>query len=148
MNMEEYYELFRYLIEQQHLRQDDIAFVENISQWCREHDIPEPDEEKPLKLVSEDGLGRKMLVKESVSEEIIDERIQAVRIRNQVVNAAFSKADKLDTAHKKLAFIFLDEFAYSLPEVDDDLLADNWAFEEMERLGYFKSENEKGLKKA
>src|SRR5512135_1177962 len=140
MNLKEYYELFRYLIEQQHLRQDDLAFIEDISVWCKEHDIPEPDKEKPLKLISEDGQGRKMLIKESVPEETIDERINAVRIRNQVVNAAFSKADMLDTVHKKLAFLFLDEFAYSLPEVDDDLLADNWAFQEMERLGYFKIE--------
>lgn len=148
MNMKEYYELFRYLIEQRRLRQDDIAFVEDISVWCREHDIPEQDKEKPLKLISEDGRGRKMLIKENVPEEVIDERINAVRIRNQLVNAAFSKADMLDTIHKKLAFLFLDEFAYGLPEVDDDLLADNWAFEEMERLGYFKTENEKGLKQA
>jgi hypothetical protein len=148
MVLKEYFELFRYLIEQRHLRQDDIAFVENISDWCKEHDIPEPDKEKPLKLISEDGRGRKMLIKESVPEEIIDERIHAVRIRNQVVNVAFSKADMLDTVHKKLAFLFLDEFAYSLPEVDDDLLADNWAFQEIERLGHFNGENEKGLKQA
>ena len=139
MNMREYFELFRYLMEQQRLRQDDIAFVENIAEWCREHDIPERDSEKPMKLVSEDGQGRKMLIKENFPAEIIDERINAVRIRNQVVNAAFSKADMLDTPQRKLAFLFLDEFAYSLPEIDDDLLADNWAFDEMERLGYFKN---------
>jgi hypothetical protein len=139
MNTREYYELFRYLMEQQRLRQDDITFVEDISDWCRAHDIPEPDSEKPLKLISEDGQGRKMLIKENVSEEIIDKRINAVGIRNQVVNAAFNKADMLDTPQRKLAFLFLDEFSYSLPEVDDDLLADKWAFEEMERLGYFKT---------
>jgi hypothetical protein len=139
MNMSEYFELFRYLIEQQHLGQDDIAFVNDIADWCGKHDIPEPDSQKPLKLISEDGQGRTMLIRENVPEEVIDERIHAVRIRNQVVNAAFSKADMLDTVHKKLAFLFLDEFAYSLPEIDDDLLADKWAFEEMERLGYFKT---------
>jgi hypothetical protein len=138
MDMREQYELFRYLIEQQRLRQDDIAFVENIAEWCREHDLPEPDSERPMKLISEDGQERKMLIKENITEGIIDERINAVRIRNQVVNAAFSKADMLDTPQRKLAFLFLDEFACSLPEIDDDLLADNWAFEEMERLGYFK----------
>jgi hypothetical protein len=138
MNLREYFEVFRYLMEQQRLRQKDITFVENIAEWCREHDTPEPDSDKPMKLISEDGQERKMLIKENVPEGIIDERINAVRIRDQVTNAASSKVDMLDSPQRKLAFLFLNEFAYSLPEIDDDLLADNWAFNEMERLGYFK----------
>lgn len=146
MNAREYYELFRYLMEQRCLRQEDIVFVENISEWCREQGISEPDKDKPLKLLMKNGQGCKMLVKEDLPDKVIDERIRAVNIRNQVTNVVSSKAEMLDTPHRKLAFLFLSEYAYSLPEVADDLLADKWAFEEMERLGYFKSENEKGLK--
>ena len=62
-----------------------------------------------------------------------------MRIRDQVTDVASSRADLLDSLQRKLAFLFLNEYAYSLPEVKDDLLADEWAFNEMERLGYFKT---------
>jgi hypothetical protein len=44
----------------------------------------------------------------------------------------------LDTDKKKLAYLFLSEYATSLPDLQDELLADNWVFGELERLGYFK----------
>lgn len=139
MNMREYFELFRYLMEQNCLRSEDIVFVDNISAWCKEHGVPEPDKDKPIKLIMKNGQGCKMLVREDLPDSVIDERIRAVRIRNQVTNVASSMTDKLDTPQRRLAFLFLNEYAYSLPEVADDLLADKWAFEQMERLGYFKT---------
>ena len=139
MNLRENFELFRYLMEKQCLKQEDIVFVDNIADWCKERGIPEPDKEKPLKLILRDGQGCKLLVREDVPDETIDERIRAVRIRNQVTNVASSKADLLASPQRKLAFLFLNEYAYSLPDVKDDLLADEWAFNEMERLGYFKT---------
>ncbi len=146
MNTREYYELFRYLMEQRCLRPEDIIFTENIADWCKRQDIPETDSNRPIKLVMAQGQVCKMLIREDVPDEVIEERIRAVGIRNQITSVSSSKADMLNTPHKKLAFLFLNEYARSIPNVDDELLADNWAFEEMERLGYFKSENEKGLK--
>ncbi len=139
MNTREYFELFRYLMEQQCMLSEDIVFVENISDWCRDHGVPEPDRNKPLKLIMKNGQGCKMLVREDLPDSLLEERIRAVRIRNQIISVASSKADMLDTPQRRLAFLFLNEYAYSLPEVEDDLLADRWAFEQMERLGYFKT---------
>ncbi len=139
MNTREYFELFRYLMEQQCMLSEDIVFVENISDWCRDHGVPEPDRNKPLKLIMKNGQGCKMLVREDLPDSLLEERIRAVRIRNQIISVASSKADMLDTPQRRLAFLFLNEYAYSLPEVGDDLLADRWAFEQMERLGYFKT---------
>jgi hypothetical protein len=68
----------------------------------------------------------------------MDERINALRVRSQLKNVAFDRADLLDSDRKKLAYLFLSEFAFSLPDVQDDFLADDWSFEEMERLGFFK----------
>lgn len=148
MDAREYYELFRYLMEQRCLRPEDILFVENVADWCKRQGISEPDKNKPIKLVMKNRESCKMVVRENIPDEVVEERIRAIGIRNQVTSVASSKADMLDTLHRKLAFLFLNEYAYSLPEVDDDLLADKWAFEEMERLGYFKNKNDKGLKKA
>jgi hypothetical protein len=139
MKTRDYYELFRYLAEQKCLLQEGIVFVDSIPDWCKDHGIPETDGQRPLKLIEKRAGACKMLIKEDVSEEAIDERINAMRIRDQLKNAAFDKVDLLNSVQKKLAFLFLNEYAYSLPEVgDDDILADSWAFEEMDRLGYFK----------
>jgi len=139
MNLRENFELFRYLMEKLCLKQEDIVFVDNIADWCKERGIPEPDKDRPLKLILKDGQGCKLLLREDVPDEAIDERIRAVRIRDQVTDVASSRADLLDSLQRKLAFLFLNEYAYSLPDVKDDLLADEWAFNEMERLGYFKT---------
>jgi hypothetical protein len=139
MRTRDYFELFRYLAEQRCLRQEDILFVDNIVGWCADHGIPETDEQRPMKLIERKAGGCRMLIKEDAQEAVIEERINAMRIRDQLKNAAFDRADLLNSAEKKLAYLFLNEYAYSLPEVgDDDILADTWAFEEMGRLGYFK----------
>ena len=139
MIAKEYVELFRYLMEKYCLLQEDIVFVENISSWCRQHGIQEPDAERPFKLISSEGVGCKMLVRENIPEEVLEERINAMSIRGQVLNVAFDRAEMLNSDHKKLAYLFLVEYASSLPEIgDEELLADDWAFKEMERLGYFR----------
>jgi hypothetical protein len=91
-----------------------------------------------VKLVSKDGSGCRMIVREYIPDEIIQERIDALMIRGQTTNIAVDRADLLDSDRKKLVYLFLSEYATSLPDVQDELLADAWAFEEMERLGFFK----------
>jgi hypothetical protein len=140
MNIREYSELFRYLMEQRCLLPESLVFVEDIVDWCKENGVPETDGEMPFKLVSRNGLGCLMLVKEEVPERVIDERIRAMTIRDQLDNAAVDRGDKLNSIQKKLAYLFLREYAVSLPDVGtDDILADNWTFTEMERLGYFRT---------
>ncbi len=139
MNSREHYELFRYLMEQQCLRQEDMLFVDNIAGWCSQNGIPETDRERPFRLVKTDSEGCTMLIREQLPEKTIEERINAMRIRNQLLNVAFDRGDVLDSADKKLAYLFLSEYALSLPDIQDPLSADDWAFREMERLGYFKT---------
>jgi len=138
MNTREYYELFRYLMQEYCLFPEDIVFVEDIADWCREQGIPETDREMPLKLISKDASGCRMLIREYISDEVMNERINAFRIRSQLKTAAVDRADLLNSDKKKLAYLFLSEYAASLPDIKDELLADNWAFEELERLGFFK----------
>jgi hypothetical protein len=138
MNIRDYYDLFKYLMEQYCLFPADLIYVENIADWCREQGIPETDEERLLKLVAKDGGGCIMVIREYVSDKIMEERINALRIRGQLKSVAFAIADLLNSSEKKLAYLFLSEYATSLPDIQDELLADNWAFDEMERLGFLK----------
>lgn len=135
----DYFELFRYLLEQRCLKQEDLVFVESIRGWCREQGIPESDPARPMRLISREGEGCLMLVRQEIPQQVIEERVRAMAIRWQLTNVAVDRASSLDTIQKKLAFLFLREYAFSLPEVEDDLGADEWAFREMERLGYFKT---------
>ncbi len=81
MNIRDYYDLFKYLMEQYCLFPDDLIYVENIADWCREQGIAETDEERLLKLVAKDGGGCIMVIREYVSDKIMEERINALRIR-------------------------------------------------------------------
>lgn len=141
MYTRDYYELFRYLMEQYCLLQEDLIFVDDIASWCRENGIPEPDKERPFKLVSKDGIGCKMLIRENITDEILEQRINALRVRSQLRNLLVSRADLLNSNKKKLTYLFLSEYATSLPDMGaDDFLIDDWTFEEMERLGFFKEQ--------
>jgi hypothetical protein len=46
------------------------------------------------------------------------------------------RADRLNSPTKKLAFLFLKELSQSDPDlVHDELAADEWVFEQMDRIG-------------
>lgn len=141
MYTRDYNELFRYLMKQCCLLEEDIVFVENIADWWRENGIPEPDKERPFKQILKDGEGCKMLIRENITDEILEQRINALRVRSQLRNVALDRVDLLTSDKKKLAYLFLTEYATSLPDMGaDDFLIDDWAFEEMERLGFFKEQ--------
>jgi hypothetical protein len=141
MNASDYYELFRYLMEKHGLLEENILYVKNIADWCRKYNIPEPDTERPFKLISDEVYGCKMLIREDIPDSVIRERINAMRIRGQLQNVAFDRADMLDTPHRKLAYLFLSEYATSISDINDALSADNWAFAEMEKLGFYQEFN-------
>lgn len=139
MNASEHYELFRYLNSRYCLLDEDIKFVESVADWCRGHGVEEPDPDKPLRLVPNDDSGCTVVIREQIAEKAIDDRIKALSVRSALINVAVDRARMLDSDRKKLAYLFLSEYAMTLPEVaGDELLADNWAFEEMEEMGFFK----------
>lgn len=128
--------LFKDLASLYGLIPENLVFADNIPEWCARKDIPEPDAEKPFKFLSRTA---QMLIRNNIPDRVIEERITAMGLRGQVENVAFDRADKLDSDEKNLAFLFLQEYAMSLSELgEDELLADKWAYDEMEKLGFFK----------
>lgn len=137
---EDHKELFKYLMETYCLRPEDMLFVNNIAEWCRKHGIQELDPARPLKLVLNSPQGCKMLVSRVTAQKDIEQRINALSIRNQLNSVRDDPAERLNSDRKKFAYLFLAEYAASLPEIgEDELLADAWAFKEMERLDFFKA---------
>jgi hypothetical protein len=59
-------------------------------------------------------------------------------MRSQLKSVAFDRADLLNSATRKLSYLFLKEYASSLPDLKgDELASDEWVFEQMEQLGMF-----------
>jgi hypothetical protein len=123
MFVRDYEWYIRHLTEHVHMKPSDVIVVENVAEWCREHGMLERDMNKPLKLVSGNGAGLRMLIDERIPDEVIEERINGLRIRSQLKSVAFDRADLLSSGVKKLTYLFLKEYVTSIPELADDELA-------------------------
>lgn len=138
MNTHKYRELLKRLAGECGIGEADLEFVENVSDWSVARGVPEPDRNLPVKAIPKGAAGCNVAVMKDIPDEVVQDRIKALSVRSALTNVALDRAATLNSEKKKLAYLFLSEYARTLPDIDDDLLADNWAFEEMERLGFFK----------
>ena len=136
----DYHSLFVYLMEQYCLPLENMVFVDSIADWCRDQGIEEPDRDRPLRMLIREPGGCRMLIRKEIAEGVVGARMNALSVRNQTLNVATDVAERLNSDRKKLAYLFLAEYAGSLPEIGgDERLADDWAIKEMERLGFFQA---------
>ena len=124
----------KHLTEHAGIRLSGVEFVENIASWCRLHGIEEVDDLKPLKIIT--GNNARLLVAEIIPDDILEERINATRIRSQLKSVNRDRVDVLNSREKKLAYLFLKELSLDNPALaNDDLAADEWIFGELDRIG-------------
>ncbi len=75
-----------------------------------------------------------------IPEQVLEERINAARIRSQLKSVNNDRADLLDSPEKKLAYLFLKEHSSNNPgQAYDDLAADEWIFGQLDRIGIIPS---------
>ena len=128
----------RHLAEHLNMKESDLVIVESVINWCREHGVKENDEQKPVKLVPANGSGKRMLVATVIPDQVIEERINAARIRSQLKSVVYDWTEQLNSPTRKIAYLFLKEYASAIPELAyDDLAADEWIFEQLGRIGVF-----------
>ena len=138
MLLQDYEWYVRHLTEHVNMRPSDIEFVDNVASWCREHGMEETDERRPLKLVAGEKEGVRMVVSREIPASVLEERINALRIRSQLKSVSLDRADLLNSPTKQFAYLFLKEFSLSDPELAyDDLAGDEWVFQQMDRIGMF-----------
>jgi hypothetical protein len=112
----------------------EVLFVDNIASWCRRHGIDEADKHRPLKIVVRKGAT--LLIAKTIPDQIMEERINATRIRSQLKSVSYDRADLLNSPEKKLAYLFLKELAMNNPDLAyDELAADEWIFGQLNRIG-------------
>lgn len=138
MNLKEHESHIKDLLKEYCLFLVEPVYVDNVAEWSKRNGFDEPDKEKPLKLVVSEEKGCKLVMNEEVPDKVIEERLKAMSVRAALQNVAEDREARLNSEKKKLAYLFLSEYGSHMPEnEDDELLIDNWAFSEMERLGYF-----------
>jgi hypothetical protein len=138
VNTKDYEGVVKGLLEHYCLFLVEPVYTESVAAWCRENGYEEPDRDKPLKLIADEEKGCRLVINEVVPERVLNERINALMVRSALTNVAENKADRLDSSKKKLAYLFLSEYATTLPDLEgDEILADEWVFGEMGKLGYF-----------
>jgi hypothetical protein len=129
---------FRHLAEHLNMKESDLVIVESVADWCRQHGIVEKDEKKPVKLISANGSGRRILIAGMIPDEVLEERINATRIRSQLKSVGNDRTEKLNSPTRKIAYLFLKEYASIMPEFAyDELAADEWIFDQLDRIGVF-----------
>jgi hypothetical protein len=136
MFVKDYEWYVRHLSEHLNIQPSQIEFVDSIADWCREHGVAERDEERPVRFIAGNGGGAKMLIARQIPDHVLDERINAVHIRGQLKDLGHDRADLLNSATRKIAYLFLKEYAQNDPQMAyDDLAADEWVFEQMDKIG-------------
>ncbi len=139
MDLKSHVQVFKDLLQEYCLFLVDITFVDSVSDWCRQQGIEEPDKERPLRLIADEKKGCKLVIREFMSDKALEDRIKAMGVRSALQNVASDRVAMLNSDKKKLAYLFLSEYASTLPDLEgDELLADNWAFDELERLNFFR----------
>lgn len=138
MNTREHEKTIRELLAKYCLLSTDLAFVDNVHDWCKKRGIDEPDRNKPLRFIIEGEKTCVFVIREILPEDLVRERINALSVRSALFNVAHNKADMLDSEKKKLGYLILSEYASTIQTPEDELLADQWVFGELERHGYFR----------
>lgn len=139
MHTRDHQAVIRSLMEHYCIAPGDMVFVDSVYDWCAREGVDEPDRRKPIRLVTQAGKGCRMVVMEHIPDGVVDDRVKAMGVRGALQNVAMDRAGLLNSDKKRLAYLFISEYATSMPELEgDELLMDNWAFEEMKKLGFFR----------
>lgn len=138
MNTKDHEDLIKDMISSYCLLSTELSFVDSVHEWCSRHGVEEPDRHKPLRFILEDDKACIMVINDLLKKEVVEKRINALSVRSALVNVAHNRADMLDSEKKKLAYLILSEYAATVQTPEDELLADQWVFDEMEKKGLFR----------
>ena len=118
----------------------DMQYVPDITSWANQKNISLEEPAQPMKLITGEDNRLVMVVQSEISDELLDGIINGLSVRWTVRDVAADIAKRLNSIEKQLSYYFLKEYARTKKDLDgDDLLEDEWAINEMEKLGFFRS---------
>lgn len=118
----------------------DIQYVPDITSWADQKSVSLKEPAQPMKLITGEDSRLVMVVQSEIRDEVLDGIINGLSVRWAVRDVAADIAKRLNSLEKQLSYYFLKEFARTKKDLDgDELLEDEWAINEMEKLGLFRS---------
>jgi|SRR5208337_1327441 len=118
----------------------DIQYVPDITSWAHQKGVSLKEPAQPMKLITGEDNRLVMVVQSEISDEVLGGIINGLSVRWAVRDVSADIAKRLNSLEKQLAYYFLKEFARTKKDLDgDELLEDEWAINEMEKLGFFRS---------
>jgi hypothetical protein len=114
-----------------------IFYVQDLRSWAKEKGIDLSEPSQPMKLTAvRDKL--MLFVQEDIEETKLSQVITALEVRWSLKDNVSDPSKMLNSLKKRLGYCFFKEYARTLNGVaGDDLLEDEWAIREMEKLGFF-----------
>ena len=114
-----------------------IRYVTDLRSWSRQNSIDLNEPLQPMRLFTE-GKSLVLIVQSEVQETMLDDVIRALSLRWSLKDNVSDPAASLNSVKKRLAYCLLKECAKTVKGVaGDDLIEDEWAIKEMEKLGFF-----------
>ncbi|OGP64109.1 MAG: hypothetical protein A3K22_02340 [Deltaproteobacteria bacterium RBG_16_42_7] len=114
-----------------------LHYVGDLQSWSRQKGVDLSEPSHPMRLFTE-GKNLMLLVQSEIQESKLDEVIRALSVRWSLKDNASDPATSLNSVKKRLTYCLLKECAKTVKGVaGDDLLEDEWAVKEMEKLGFF-----------
>ncbi len=116
----------------------DIQYVDDLKSWSKTEgaDLSEPSQ--PMKLITGEGDKLIMVIQKGIPEDMMNDNIKGLGVRWALKSTASDPEKTLNSTKKKLAFFFIKEYARTAKDVGgDEMIEDEWAVKEMEKLGFF-----------
>ncbi len=115
-----------------------IHYVDDLRSWAKQKGIDLHEPAQPMKLMPS-GNKLMLIVQEDVDADMLEKAVTAMGVRWSLKDNVSDPSGRLNSPKKKIAYAFLKEYARTLNGVGgDELLEDDWALTEMEKLGLFR----------
>lgn len=118
----------------------DLRYVPDIKSWAGRSNISLSEPAQPMKLIVEDKDRLVLVLQKEMTDAALDGIINGLSMRWTVRDVAGDIEKRLNSTEKRLAYYLLKEYARTKQDLaGDELLEDEWAVSQMEKLGFFLS---------
>jgi hypothetical protein len=117
----------------------DIQFVPDLMTWVRENGLDLEEPYSPMKLLANSDNTLSMILQREINDDMLNNVIKNLGIRWSLRDNVTDIDSKLNSIKKKLVYCYLKERARTMKDIGgDEQVEDQWVFDEMETLGFFK----------
>lgn len=115
-----------------------LHYVRDLQAWSKQKGVDLSEPSQPMRLFTE-GKNLMLIVQSEIQESMLDDVVRGLSVRWSLKDNASDPAASLNGVKKRLAYCFLKEYARTVKGVaGDELMEDDWAIKEMEKMEFFR----------